>query len=514
MLTPRHARLIAALVALLSLTAMRAEPIDFAAVDPADHAFDDWYLDTIDGRPAGYWRNWMAIEDGQIVSGYEEVGVEAHGGESLHTRTRVVWTETLDFKIVSIVVENLAGSDAVKQTFRFNDDGVELTSTQNGRSIKQQLPPIQDDYLTAAQQNIAVALHLKRGDKQFAYDTLDPLVGMKPYKTRYRRSADKSEPVELVDGSKTNATPWTVTYDILPGFEMKMHIDQDARAVGLAYDLGGMTLVSRLADETVTQVKLDPPEMSQLSVVVPDRPIDNPLKQRKIVYELTYEAGDSAITPIQTTRQRVEKLGKNKVRVTVDLDAKPDKEGDAKQDKPVDAHLAASIMIDHEDQAVRKLAERAANTLIKDATPEALALACKRLVTRHLSEATLAVGDATASEAARTRRGDCTECAVLLAAMLRAHGIPSRCVTGLVYSEDAFVGTANAFVYHMWTQAWIEDEHGVGRWIDLDAAMWRYSACHIALGVSSMGDNDRADLIKLIPMMQGLKISVKQTSEE
>jgi hypothetical protein len=66
----------------------------------------------------------------------------------------------------------------------------------------------------------------------------------------------------------------------------------------------------------------------------------------------------------------------------------------------------------------------------------------------------------------------------------------------------------------MWTQAWIEDEHGVGRWIDLDAAMWRYSACHIALGVSSMGDNDRADLIKLIPMMQGLKISVKQTSEE
>ena len=68
----------------------------------------------------------------------------------------------------------------------------------------------------------------------------------------------------------------------------------------------------------------------------------------------------------------------------------------------------------------------------------------------------------------------------------------------------------------MWTQAWIEDkedEAAQGRWIDLDAAMWRYTAGHIALGVSDMGKNTRADEVKLIPMMQDLAIKVKETTK-
>ena len=59
----------------------------------------------------------------------------------------------------------------------------------------------------------------------------------------------------------------------------------------------------------------------------------------------------------------------------------------------------------------------------------------------------------------------------------------------------------------MWTQAWIEDKDG-GYWMDLDAALWRYSAGHIALGVSSMGDDDREDQVRLIPMTRNLTIKV------
>ena len=130
------------------------------------------------------------------------------------------------------------------------------------------------------------------------------------------------------------------------------------------------------------------------------------------------------------------------------------------------------------------------------------------------------VGDGSASEAARTREGDCTECAVLLAALLRANGIPSRCVNGLVYSEDDFAGQKDVFVYHMWTQAWIaldnddkpgEDGQQAGYWLDLDSAMWRYSAGHIALGVSAMGDGDQQDQIDLVPMQHDLQIKVIQT---
>lgn len=65
----------------------------------------------------------------------------------------------------------------------------------------------------------------------------------------------------------------------------------------------------------------------------------------------------------------------------------------------------------------------------------------------------------TAAEVAAGRKGDCSEYAVLLAAILRAREIPSRVAVGLVYLTDA-----DAMGYHMWAEAWIGD-----RWIGLDA---------------------------------------------
>ena len=502
-----------ALLLLLLAACVRAEPIDFTQVDPADHAFDQWYLDTIDGQAAGYWRVSMSIESDNIISAYHDYRAEKHGGEKSTHIHRVVWTETKDFKPVSIVVTTEAGSDTVTKTYRFVDDGIELTSEQNGRSIKRQLPPIKDDYLTAAQSTIATDLHLRRGRESFELMTLDPSVGMTPYLTTYRRSKEQATPFELADGSETKAHLWVTTYAAFPGFEMKNWIDQSNRIVGVAYEVDAMVFESRLADEKVSDTVFDPPEMSGLSVVVPDRPIKDVDQQKRIVYELSYDAGDHDIVPITTAQQAVQTLGKGNVRVTVDLTAKPQA---AEGDQPGEKHLASSIMIDHEDKLVRRLAKRATAKLKEDASPAEIAMACKRFVTQHIKGASLSVGDGSASEAARTRAGDCTECSVLLAALLRVHGIPSRCANGLVYSEDDFVGQEHVFVYHMWTQAWIapgnQDNNKEGYWLDLDSAMWRYSAGHIAMGVSAMGDDDQQDLIKVIPMQQGLKIKIVETT--
>lgn len=503
----------------------QAEPAIAEPVGLADYAYDHWYLDTIDGKPSGYWHAWLAVEDDRIVSGYEELRVEKHDGEKLESRTRVVWTESLAFKPITILVEESSGSAKVSKTYRFTETGIELTSEQDGRTIKRTLPKIESHYLSSGLQTVALQHSLRKVRKKneslqsqlretrgkapnrFSYNTLDPLVGMKPYVTRYRESSEQFEPFELADGSKVEVTPWIVTYSVLPGFEQQAYIDKQGREVGFAYKIGGMRKVSRLADESVRKTEFDPPEMAGLSVVVPDKPIENLKQQRRITYELTYQAGDAEILPVNTTHQRVEKLGDDRVLITVDLDATP--AADSK-DKPTDANLASSIRVDHKDTAVVALTDKATRDLGADATQQQIANACRRMVGKHLAGITLAVGDATASEAARTGKGDCTECSVLLAAMLRARGIPSRCVTGLAYSEDAFAGKRDAFVYHMWTQAWIQDEDGSAGWVDLDAALWRFSAGHIALGVSDMGDNDQADLVRIVPMMQGLEIKVIQ----
>ncbi|HKI19182.1 MAG TPA: transglutaminase-like domain-containing protein, partial [Isosphaeraceae bacterium] len=88
------------------------------------------------------------------------------------------------------------------------------------------------------------------------------------------------------------------------------------------------------------------------------------------------------------------------------------------------------------------------------------------------------VAFASAGEVARNRAGDCTEHAVLAAAMYRAAGIPSRVVVGLIYVESR-----EGFGYHMWNEVFIN-----GRWVALDSS-WNQSevdAVHIKLSDTSL----------------------------
>jgi len=100
---------------------------------------------------------------------------------------------------------------------------------------------------------------------------------------------------------------------------------------------------------------------------------------------------------------------------------------------------------------------------------------------------------------------------VLLAAMLRAEGIPSRTVSGLVY-VDSFQGHRRIFGYHMWTQALL-DVNGEPTWVDLDATFPDHivmDATHIALGVASMADDEAFDgLVGMVPLMGNLEIEIE-----
>ena len=91
----------------------------------------------------------------------------------------------------------------------------------------------------------------------------------------------------------------------------------------------------------------------------------------------------------------------------------------------------------------------------------------------------LSVGYASALEVAKNPEGDCTEHAVLLGALGRAVGIPTRVVDGLVY-VDQYAGGTHVFVPHAWAQAWVG-----GHWRSYDAALHGFDAGHVALSTGS-----------------------------
>ncbi|MEN6401121.1 MAG: transglutaminase-like domain-containing protein, partial [Armatimonadia bacterium] len=61
-----------------------------------------------------------------------------------------------------------------------------------------------------------------------------------------------------------------------------------------------------------------------------------------------------------------------------------------------------------------------------------------------------------ALEIVKMNSGDCTEHAILLAALAQAVGLPARVAAGLVYD-------GGAYHYHAWNELY------VGRWVEMDA---------------------------------------------
>jgi len=123
-------------------------------------------------------------------------------------------------------------------------------------------------------------------------------------------------------------------------------------------------------------------------------------------------------------------------------------------------------------------------------------------VAGYIENKSLSVGYASAAEVAASRQGDCSEFAVLTAALCRAVGIPAQVVVGIAY-VDEFGGMENGFGGHAWVQAYIG-----GKWVGLDATFKStgrggYDAGHIALAA---GNGDPKDFFNLATTIGQFKI--------
>ena len=174
---------------------------------------------------------------------------------------------------------------------------------------------------------------------------------------------------------------------------------------------------------------------------------------------------------IDTDEQRVVTVGDGRYELTIALaQAQPGESG------PTPDDLVANPWVQSDAPDIVALAKQVTASARNDL---GRMRSLRSFVTGYIQSSDLDVGYASALETLRTRRGDCTEHAVLLAALARASGVPTRIVTGLVYTER-YAGASHVFVPHTWVQAWLGD-----RWTSFDSAEVRFDTTHIALGVGS-----------------------------
>jgi len=149
----------------------------------------------------------------------------------------------------------------------------------------------------------------------------------------------------------------------------------------------------------------------------------------------------------------------------------------------------------------------------KDATQAARRI--ESFVAQYISNKSMSVGYASAAEVVESRQGDCSEFAVLTAAMCRAVGIPAQVVVGVAYVEE--FGGLQGFGGHAWTQAYLGgDKQGKGgNWVGLDAAFKSsnrggYDAGHITLAAGNGEPGDFFNMAAALGQFQIEKIEVER----
>lgn len=451
---------------------------------------DRWYAVFINGQQAGHTQELVTRDDEKkliITKSNVKITIKRFK-QNITLEIGSSFTETFDHKPVSATSRQLMGPSRTLQTLVFLDDGIQLISVQGKQQHARKLPKIKEEWMTPGAASAYATKQFEKGIKEYSYKIVDATVGAKVIETTVQ--IGERENIELL-GKTVSAIRATERQSIMPQQELVTYIDDAGDALKMTVPmLPGMNMVMVLADKKFATGKVNPQELLVSTLVRPDRGIDQPRKLKRGVYELSVKGDvepaseeEKPFGLVESSSQKIDWVNGRTARVTVDLD----KANSTKEEAPGEEYSDASLMVNCNDPKIKELAKQSLKGLPEGISANRKAAMMRRFVARYIKAKDLSVAFATASDVARTKQGDCTEHAVLLAAMLRAEKIPSRTITGLVY-VDQFVKQKNVFGYHMWTQAWLEDENGKGRWVDLDAAIPPMDATHIALAESAMSD--------------------------
>jgi transglutaminase-like putative cysteine protease len=152
-------------------------------------------------------------------------------------------------------------------------------------------------------------------------------------------------------------------------------------------------------------------------------------------------------------------------------------------DKPrqFDAHLEATPFIQSDHPKVKDVAKEIVGQASNDAEK------VRRILywVHESIEKRATVSVPNALDTLEVRVGDCNEHSMLLAALLRATGIPAKVCVGLVHTRDRFY-------YHAWNEVYL------GAWITADALMGQMPADVTHIKFVEGGLDRQAEMLRVI----------------
>lgn len=470
-----------ALAALVLLAAIPVHAGD--GVEPATR----WMKVLLDGRKVGQAESSRSVEGDRVTSTERMTLVVDRAGISLPVRSEETSIETRDGRPLGFVSRtSLSGLESTIEG-TLGDDGTLSLVLRSGASEQRRSMPWPAGALLLEGSRLAEQRHgLARGTRYELLSFQPSTLSAVPVVVEVGDTA----PVRI-DGRMLELTRIEQVAD-LQGTPMRLSawVDADHAVQRATLPMMGMSFEMVACSEACANAPNQPTDILDRAMVAAPRALEPAERMAGLRYTLRTRGADAPALP-SLAEQRSARAGEH-WQVTV----APAAVAGGDTQPPLAADLEATRWLNHDDPAVRSLAQRAAGDA-SSADATALMDRLEDFVRDYIGTKSMRVGYASAAETVASREGDCTEHAVLLAALGRALGVPTRVVNGLAYAPG-FAGREQVFVPHAWVQAW-----DGSRWRSYDAALPGFDAGHIAL---SVGDGDAAGFYAGVALLGNLDV--------
>lgn len=476
------------IVIVVGIAGSDAQAIDHS--NPPQGVFvDEWLLMEMGGHRVGYLHSEVS-RTGDLIFTSNLMSMSLKRMDSPVTITQLQTSkETLDGTPVAFSSQMDASVQKLTISGHVEDGKVHVTSKQFGN-------PTTATYDYPAEALMSWGTYLMQHKMGFKPGTTYDLVVYEPsmaadIPVNMKVSIGEKETIKL-DGKSVEAIKTTQAMK-LPTMPIELKttawIDDEGTVLRTSLPMMGLETVMTRTTKAKALAEFSAPEFF-MPTTIPARKAINRRTAQQVEYVLRIKNGAGSLPPMPTTgMQKPTHLEDGAVKLVVsrtnhDVLTKATAADTSKYAE----YLGANPMINADDAEVKKMATKARGTAT---TPYAIADNLRRYVSEVIEDKNLDVGFASASEVCRNKQGDCSEHGVLLAALGRACGIPSRVVVGVVY-VPVFGGAENIFGFHMWTQFLIGDQ-----WVDFDAAQ-NETDCnptHIAFSVASLQDAGLGQLV-------------------
>ncbi|MFM8273642.1 MAG: transglutaminase-like domain-containing protein [Gemmata sp.] len=495
-------------------------PPPAAAKQDPEAVFDYWFAAAVDGQRIGYvqwgakrakknerelvvgvkYQNFTVARFGQIVTQWgEESTVETDKGQILVTGVRqglgrdqaLVLNGTVDGKTLKVTGEGAAKGASDTEW----PEGV-VGCAREPALFRENVVKAGDSFAYPAY--IGVINRVVRMTVTYEAEEAVALWPKEPAR-KLRRYVSRMEPV----GSFR--LPPALTWVDAETFEpLKMEFDFPG--------FGGKITFLRTTKEAATAAVTRPVELFNAQSIRLDREIPGIHRAAGAVYKVSAPKDEDVATLFPgDARQAVKSLDAKARSFELHVNAsRGPAKGAVALPAPGKEFAASNYFINWDNDGVKAHAAAAVKGLPPAAPDWDKALAVERWVNRNMKAFEFSQAMATADAVAKSLSGDCTEYAMLSAAMCRALGVPSRTVLGLVYAPAK--DGKPYLAYHMWFEVFAE-----GQWLPLDATLGGGGVGPGHVKIADHSWHDEKTFAPLLPVLRVLSakpaVTVGKVSE-